>query len=219
LKPAIKKAFKILNYLVMTLVVLFVLMVAIVNLPAVHKVITRKANQVFADAGIPVHVGKFTLLINGKIGIGDVEIISTGRDTIVYAGNASVNFRPFPLLFKRFEIESIHLDNVIVALKSDEKTGKLNLLSVFSSGAQQNENSKKNIQTEKNEPWEISLKTAVLKNIRFSYFDQQGGISFVQSLKKAQFTFNEFSILNKTIKADKITLEEPDGRVGIWSSE
>lgn len=219
MKPILKKVFIILNYLALLLVLLFVLVVAVVNLPVVHKVITQKANQVLADAGIPLKAGKFTLLISGKIGIEDVEIIAPGNDTIVFAGKAGINFRPLPLLFKRVEIENISLDNVIVAIKSDEKTGKLNLLSVFSKGAGQNENANNNEKTDKRKPWEISLSNAVLKNIRFSYFDQQGGISIVQNLKKAELSFNEFSILRQTIKADKITLEEPDGMVGIWSSE
>ncbi len=219
LKPAVKKAFKILNYLVLTLVLLFVLLVAIINLPAVHKVITSKANQVLADAGIPVHIGKFTLLINGKIGIENVEIIATGSDTIIYAGNASVNFRPLPLLFKRVEIESIYLDKVVVDIKSDEKTGELNLVSVFSTDSNPKKVTKDTTKTAAGKPWEISLKNVILKNIRFSYFDQQGGISIVQNLKKAQFSFSTFSLLNQTIIADKITLDEPDGMVGIWASE
>ena len=113
MKPVIKKAFKILNYLALSLVLLFVLLVAIVNLPVVHKVITSKANQVLADAGIPVHIGKFTLLINGKIGIEEVEIIAAGKDTMVYAGNASINFRPLPLLFKKLEKERRKIKEIL----------------------------------------------------------------------------------------------------------
>ena len=41
----------------------------------------------------------------------------------------------------------------------------------------------------------------------------------VQNLKKAQLSFSSFSLLNQTILADEITLEEPVGMVGIWSSE
>ncbi len=219
MKPAIKKTFRILNYLVFSLVLLFVLLVAIVNLPAVHKVITRKANQVLADAGIPVHIGKLTLLINGKIGIEEVEVIAAGNDTIVYAGDASINLRPLPLLFKRVKIESIKLDNVVVDIYSDEKTGELNLVSVFSNDSNPKEIPNDTTQTATGKPWEISLKNVVLKNIRFKYFDRQGGISIVQNLKKAQFSFSMFSLLNQTIIADKITLEEPDGMVKIWSSE
>ena len=219
MKPAIKKAFKILNYLALSLVLLFVLLVAIVNLPVVHKVITSKANQVLADAGIPVHIGKFTLLINGKIGIEEVEIIAARNDTIMYAGSTSVNFRLLPLLFKKLEIESLYLEKVVVDIQSDEKTGELNLISVFSTDSDPKESTQDTTQTAVGKPWEISFKKVVLENIRFRYFDQQGGISIVQNLKKAELSFSEFSILNQTIKADKITLEEPDGMVGIWSSE
>ena len=75
------------------------------------NIIDKKTNTILAEKGIPVHVGKITLLINGKIGLKQLEIISTKTDTIIYAGKASVDIRPLPLLKKRVIVKNINLEN------------------------------------------------------------------------------------------------------------
>jgi len=99
--PKVKVALNIVKYLIGSLVLLFLLLVAAVNLPFVHTLITKKTNTILAEKGLPIHVGKITLLLNGKIGLDQLEIIRSDTDTILFAGKASVEMRPLQLLKKQ----------------------------------------------------------------------------------------------------------------------
>ena len=125
----LKKAFHILKILCLYLALLFFLLVGAVNLPFVHSSITKKANNIFHEKGLPLHIGKITLLISGKIGLEQAEIITGSSDTILYAGNVNIAFRPLPLLFKRVVIKELTLNDAVVNLLTDSITGKLTLLS------------------------------------------------------------------------------------------
>ena len=98
LQISLKKAFQILKILCLYLVLFFFLLVGTVNLPFVHRSLTKKANSIFYDKGLPLHIGKVTLLVSGKIGIEKVEIITGSSDTILYAGSIRIAVNPVKLL-------------------------------------------------------------------------------------------------------------------------
>ena len=78
-----------------------------------------------------MHIGKVSLLVSGKIGIQQAEIITGGNDTIFYAGQVKVAFRPLPLLLRRVVIKDVSLHDAVVNLMKDSITGKLNCLSQY----------------------------------------------------------------------------------------
>jgi hypothetical protein len=64
------------KYLFLSLIVLFILVVAGVNLPFSQRLITGKVNGLFQRNGIPARVEKITLLINGKVGTDRLQLIN-----------------------------------------------------------------------------------------------------------------------------------------------
>jgi uncharacterized protein involved in outer membrane biogenesis len=199
---------------------LILLIIGAVNLPFVHTFLTKKTNTILAEKGIPIHVGKLTLLINGKIGLKQLEIISNNSDTIIYAGKASVDVRPLPLLKKRVVVRNINLENVVANIIFDEQTGELNIISLISKNESDETIVLKDTTTttQAGVNWEIQVGDIELKNIRFIYSDTQSGILVEQNLEKAKIKFDYFSLLNEQIDVENIEITKPEGMVAIWET-
>ena len=210
----LKKAFRILKILCLYLALLFFLLVGAVNLPFVHRSLTKKANEIFHEKGLPLHIGKVNLLISGKIGLQQAEIISGGSDTVVYAGKVNIAFRPIPLLFKRIVIKDLILNEAIVNLLTDTITGKLTLLSYLPVADKSAGKKKKTKNT-----WEINVDAMHLKNFRFLYNDPRKGILIQQNLDKADLIFDNFSLLQKSISVNYLRLEKANGKIDLTKTE
>ena len=98
---------KVVKFLLLFLAILFVLVLAGVNLPVSQRFITEKANGFFHERSLPVQVGGVTLLVNGKIGLSQVQIIKNSGDTVVFAGQIRSSVRILPLIFKKLKVKSI----------------------------------------------------------------------------------------------------------------
>ncbi|MBK6284778.1 MAG: hypothetical protein IPF54_21025 [Draconibacterium sp.] len=215
MSPRIKKAIKILKYLLLSVVLLFLLLVGAINLPFVHKALTKKVNTVLSEKNIPVNIGKITLLLNGKIGVNELSIITPPNDTVIYAGKVRVDLGILPLLSKKIVIRQLILNDAVVNIETDTLTGKMNIISVFNpSGTTTPEPETEAADSEN--PWDFEANSILLKNIRVSYNDPVNGISVTEKLAKAEIDFDTFSLTEKRIEAGKISIEKSAGTVAIW---
>ncbi len=197
--------------------ILFLLMVGIVNLPFAHTYITNKTNSVLNKNGIPLHVGKISLLLNGKIGLKEVRMIQPQGDTIIYAGEIRIFVNPVPLFSKKIEVVSLNLKDVTVNLLTDSITGNLNIISAFNPSGKKAD--KKIEQTAKSEtPWEIEAKSIHLKNVRFLFESHDAGIMISEKLAKAKIDFDTFSILKKQIDIGKLEIDNSSGELVLWEN-
>lgn len=219
MSPKLKAVLHIFRYLFFSLVLIFLLLVAAVNLPFVHTFITKKANTILSEKGYPIKIGKVTLLLNGKIGVSHLEIIQSGSDTIVYAGNASIDIYPFPLFSKKFIVKSIRLSDVVTNILTDSVTGEINVISVFNqAGGKQSEPEKATVNPENNKPWEVQIESIILKKIKVLYSDPAAGILVRQKLERAEIDFDNFSVLKKEIDAGVVKIDQPVGMVSVWET-
>jgi len=125
----IVKVFKI---ILLSLAILFASVLAAVNLPVSQRLITEKANGFFRDRNLPVQVDRIALLVNGKIGLSQVQIIKNSGDTVVFAGQIRSSIRFIPLIFKKLKVKSITLSDALVKITSDSLTGSPDIVSMFS---------------------------------------------------------------------------------------
>ena len=206
---------KVVKYFFIFLAILFVLILAGVNLPVSQRVITQKANGFFHERNLPVQVGGLTLLVNGKVGLSQVQIIKSTGDTVVFAGQIRSSVRIFPLIFKKLKVKSITIRDALVNISADSVTGSPDLVSMFS---QMSNTQGKDTIKKSGKKWDISVKTVNLKNIRFSYDNPFKGIRISQSVGKLSVRFDEFSLVNKQLYIASIELEKAHGGVSIRKS-
>ncbi len=218
MSPKLIKVFRVFQTLIISVALIFVLLVGAVNLPFVHTFLTSQTNHFLSKKEIPLHIGKISLLLNGKIGISEIEIIETGNDTVIYAGFASVDVKPFPLFSKRVIVNKLNLSNVVAHLATNDSTGQLNIISVFTAGKNTPDTPEKDT-AQTASSWEINVKEVVANNISFKYDDKPGGILVELKLEKAKIEFSSFSLLNKQIDIAEVKLDTPVGKVAIWQTE
>jgi len=196
------RLFKIFRYTILTLAALFILLLLAVNLPPGQRFITSKVNNFFRDNNIPAQVDKITLLLNGKIGLKELQVIQNSKDTILYVRNLRVALNPISLIFKKIKVGSLSLNHAVFNLATDDSTGILNLIALFPSKPGTNDTTEV-----KNKPWDIQVKSVSLKNIRIKYRDVYHGMQLQQSVKDLYVRFSRFSLLGKEIYVAYINLE------------
>ncbi|MBP1668846.1 MAG: hypothetical protein H6Q21_1212, partial [Bacteroidetes bacterium] len=207
------RLFRFLRAFLLSLVILFTLVFLGINLPFSQRFITAKANRIFQDKGLPVNIEKATILVNGKINLSKVRILTDDRDTIVFVQRIRIAVRPFSLLFKKVKVINVLVEDAVVNLNKDSLTGKLNLVSLFSPGKSTQEIKKK-----PKKKWDINAETANLENIRFSYTDESHGIQIRQSVGKIHIGFDKFSLINRQMYAAFLDMEEVHGGVTLKPS-
>ena len=207
------RLFRFLRAFILSVVILIALFLLGINLPVSQRLIISKANRIFQDKGLPVSVDKATILVTGKIGLNGVRIITGGRDTIVFVQQIRVAVRPLPLLFKKVIVRNVVVGDAVVNLSKDNRTGKLNLISLFSPGKANPEIKKK-----PQKKWDINIEAANLKNIRFSYYDESNGIQIRQSVGKIRVGFDKFSLISRQLVAAYVTLEKVHGGITLRES-
>lgn len=190
------------------------MLVGAINLPFVHRGITKKANNIFHEKGLPLHIGKVTLLLSGKIAVKQAEIITEENDTIVYAGEVNIAFRPIPLLFKRIVVKDLTIHDAVVNLLTDSITGKLTLLTYLPVSGKSDTKNKK-----EGKPWDIDADAIHLRNIRFLYSSPLNGMLIQQNLFKADLLIDNFSLLQKSISVNFLKLEKVNGKIELNTKE
>lgn len=213
----LKKVVRILKYLFLLLVLLFLLVVGAVNLPFIHELVTQKTNTFLTQKGIPVNIGKITLLINGKIGIKELAMIVPPNDTIIYAAKINVDLSLLPLLSKKIVVNEVVLADAVVNILTDTVTDRLQVVSAFNPSGK--ELPKSEVGAIKRKPWDIVAQSVLLKNIKFIYSDPENGILIKENLGKAEIEFDNFSILKKQIDVGRIKIDKPVGMLAIWEGD
>jgi translocation and assembly module TamB len=202
------------KYLFFCLLLLLVIILGGVNLPFARRFITEKANSVFFEKKIPVHVGKIKILITGRLGLSEVQIIKNQGDTIVYAGGIKVSVRILPLIFHKVKITGVTINNATVNIRTDPESGELNIISIFSPG-----NKPSAPDTRKGKKWDISIGSVYLSNVRFSMNDSINGIHIYQTVKELTVTLEKFSLAGRQIFASYISIKDAGGGIVLDDSD
>ncbi len=127
----LKRIITFFKYFFLSLAILFILIVAGINLPLSQRLITENVNRLLLSKGIPASVDKLTLLINGKVGADNLEMLGAGGDTVIYAGKVRVSARVVPLIFGNVKVSSISISDAVVHIKMDPETGKPDFLALL----------------------------------------------------------------------------------------
>jgi uncharacterized protein involved in outer membrane biogenesis len=213
--PFIKKAIRIVIYLFLVLILFLLLIVGSANLPAVHKAITKKTNTILLEKGIPVHIGKITLLLNGKIGVNELAMINPPNDTIIYIEKLGIDLNPLPLLSNKISINDVILNDAVVNILTDTITDELQIISAINPSGKGQKKPQADSSKLKN-PWDIDLRTVRLKNIRFIYSDPNGGILLKEKLHEAKIDLDKLSLSNNRVDLKSIEIDKSHGIMSVW---
>ena len=204
----------VVKYLILSLVLLFIFILAAVNLPFSQRIITGKANDFFSSRELPVSVEKISLLVTGRVGLRHPQITASSGDTLLYADQISIAVRITPLLFKKLKIKAATITDATVALTRDSVTGSIDLISLFSSGSKTPDP-----KPGSGSKWQIEAESVTLKNVRFSYDDERGGLKVWQSVGRLFVKLDRLSLQDKSIDIVEVDLESVFGGVDLGNQK
>ncbi len=117
----VKKSLKILAWTVGSIIGLFLLLVLLVQVPAVQNKIKDKAVR-YLEGKIhtPVRIGRVEIGLPKKIILKDVYFQSQSGDTLLAGEKIAVDISLFKLFDDEVEINSIHLKNMTANVKRDK---------------------------------------------------------------------------------------------------
>jgi hypothetical protein len=206
MQAVIRKTLKAILWVALSFVLLFLIVAIIIQIPAVQTRIVHYATSMVSDkTHTKVELKRISISFPKSVVVEGLYLEDLRRDTLVYAGKATVNVSLFALLSNQIDISSLGLEDATVKLYSSATDPLFNynfLLTAFSDTTLQAKTP-----NEPTQPWTFSLGDVSLKNVRFTYRDVYAGISVFASLKDSKFSVKTFDPEKSVYQFNRLTAE------------
>ncbi len=154
-----------------------------------------------------VSVDRVSLGIFNRVIFEDFYLEDLAGDTLVYAGNLRVNHSGlYFLLFKKFNLETLTLENASISIsrKKGEAVNNLHFVLTYFGLDQPKERDKAK------RPVQLNLRHFFLNNVRMVISDEVKGALYDFHLAGATAHFDVFNLQNKLIEVSTIDIRQPD---------
>lgn len=175
----------------------------IINLTPFQNFLAKKiAATLSQNLHTKVDVRHVDFSLFNKMVIEGIIVEDHKKDTLLYAGTASVNITDWFFFKDKATLKYIGLKDAIINLNRTDSVWNYQFLSdYFSSPKNPNAKPSKNI--------EIDFKKLELENVRFNQIDKWVGKDLLVSVKKMDVNADTIDFSNKKIAFNSITLDNP----------
>ncbi|NTW25521.1 MAG: hypothetical protein HGA37_12555 [Lentimicrobium sp.] len=202
-----KKISKVILWITLGFVVLFILIAALIQVPAIQNKITGYAvGFVSSKTHTRVELERISISFPKSVVIKGLFLEDIQKDTLLYAGEVKVNIGMLALLKNKIDVNSFALENAVINLRRTEADSLFNfnfLLTAFSDTASQ-----KAVEPEKSSKWVITVDKVGMENIRFLFDDQYGGTYAALNMKQLKLTMDRIDLANSIFNIDEVTIEQ-----------
>jgi translocation and assembly module TamB len=206
----LKKTLKVILWVIIGFVILFVAIAVLIQIPAVQNRIVQKATSfVSSKTNTRIEINKISISFPKAIVIQGLFLEDTKQDTLLYAGKAKINIALYGLLSSRIAISSFVLEDAIINLYSTKTDSLFNynfLITAFSNTNGQ-VNPDEEIDQETFSKWTFNLDNVVLRNVRFTYNDEYSGIGVFAAALQSEISLNEINPKKSIYSFDEILME------------
>lgn len=201
-----KKALKIIMWVFISIVLIFILVALLIQIPAIQTRIVQYATSYISDkTNTKVEIEKVSIAFPKSVVIESLYMEDLNRDTLLYAGRTKVNIAFSDLLKDKITVNSFSFKDVNINLHNAEADSVFNynfLLTAFGDT------------TVKVEPdtvaasaWTFSLKEVNMENIRLRYNDQFGGMDVKASLQNLELDMEDLDLEESIYSIDNLLVE------------
>ena len=204
MKKALRFIWKLIKWLLVTVISLFLLVAIIVHLPPVQDFILSKSTEFFNDkTGGYLTIEEIDLRLPYYLQLEEIHLSDPHSQKVASIGNIEVSLGWRKLLSKTISIDDIFLKDVDANLNAGSE-GVWNyqfIVDGFSSS------SPDTVPVDSSSPkWDISVSQLRLKNIQLDYKNAQSADTLELSLGKLYTNFQHVSVNEQVFLADKIEL-------------
>jgi len=206
LKIYIGKTFKVLAWMILSFVLVFILIAVLIQIPAIQIKIVRYATSFVSNkTHTKVEIKHVSISFPKSVVIEGLYLEDLKKDTLLYAGKAKVNMALYDLFHNKIAISSFALEEATVRLYSTKTDPLFNynfLLTAFSDTTVQVK-----ADTLKVSKWKFSINNVSLTNVRFIYDDEFAGMNVFAKLKNSEFTVDKLDPGKSIYQFDKLSLD------------
>ena len=198
----------------MAIIVVFlvVLIIVLIQIPAIQNKMVHYATSIVSNKTLTrVEIEKIRISFPKSVVIEGLYLEDIKKDTLLYAGKVKINIALFGLFSKKISISSAVLEDVNLNLERAGADSLFNfnfLLTAFADTASQ-----KKIKPESKSKWTFSTDQVSLKNIRFQFDDEHGGINITAALGKLKLGMDKIDFAKSIYRIDKLLIDSLNGNI------
>ncbi|MDO9186468.1 MAG: translocation/assembly module TamB domain-containing protein [Bacteroidia bacterium] len=214
----LKKIFKLILWVVISVVLLFILVAVLIQIPAIQTKIVNAATSFISDkTHTRVELKKINISFPKSVVIEGLYLEDIKKDTLLYVGELKVNIAFKDLINKKINISSLALEEVNLNVNRIETDTLFNysfLITAFSDTTKVEK-----VEPEKKSTWAFGLDNVNLKNIRLHYDDAYGGMNAAIDLKHLNLKMDKIDLAQSIYSIDELLVESLTTNVLIKKSE
>jgi len=216
--PLLKKILKVILWIAGVLVLLFVIIALIIQIPAVQNKIVHSATGFISDkTHTRVEIRNVSISFPKSVVVEGLYLEDLKKDTLIYAGKIKVNLSLYNLIFSKINVNDIALQDLNLNAYSTKTDSLFNynfLLTAFADTTKQNTAKPKTPSK-----WTFSIDKVNLENIRLRYDDAYGGTRVTATLGKLRLKVNELNLPKSIYGIDDLLVEKLQADVQLTPSQ
>jgi hypothetical protein len=205
-----KKILKVILWVIASLVLLFIIVAVLIQIPAIqNKIVNTATSFVSNKTHTRVEIEKIKISFPKAVVIQGLFLEDASEDTLVYAGKAKINIAIYQLLASKISISSFTLEDATINLYTTQTDSLFNynfLITAFSDTTARNLPDTV-VDNETASKWSFHLNNLALKNVRFTFNDQYGGIGVFVVSEKSEISVDEFDPAKSIFSFDKMLMD------------
>jgi hypothetical protein len=202
----LKKPLKVMLWVALSFVLLFIMIAGLIQIPAIQTKITGYAiSFVSSKTHTAVNVKNISIAFPKSVVIEGLFVEDIKKDTLLFAEKIKVNIAIKDLLNNEIHLSSIALEEVDLFLNRTKKDSLFNfnfLLTAFSDTAKRTK-----VDNSAKSKWTFNVDNVGLKNIRFRFDDEFGGITAAINLRHLTLKMDQIDLAKSIYRIDNLIVE------------
>ena len=190
-KRLLIKSAKIIGWIALSVIVLLLLLVGLIQIPAVqNKIVQKTVTELKQKLGTTVSLSRITIKFPKRLVIEDLYVEDQSGDTLLFAGNLSINTDLFALLKNKIQLNDVSLENWRVAISRPQANKKFNYEFILASFTSEPPAVPDTTQT----PWTFDVGVVSLEDVLVSYHDMRLGNEIDANIGKLEVDVEELDL-------------------------
>ena len=211
-KTIIKKTLKAILWAVVILVLLFLIIAALIQIPAIqNKIVHFAATYISNKTHTRVEIKNISISFPKSVEIEGLFLEDTQKDTLLFADKAKINIALYDLISSKIAISTFALENANINLYSTETDSLFNYNFLLKAFGDTTTTTK--INPKSASKWTFSISKVSLKNIRLRYDDVFGGTSVTADLRDLELKMDKIDIVKSIYSIYELLVESLNANV------
>ncbi|HYG17538.1 MAG TPA: translocation/assembly module TamB domain-containing protein [Ohtaekwangia sp.] len=208
--PILVKALKVIGWTVLSVIMLLLLVAVAVQIPAVQQEIKNRAITFLREKiKTEVRLDHISIAFPKKIVLTGLYLEDQSADTLLYAGELSIDTDLFGLTKRRIELNDISFEQLRGFVSRSSRDSAFNfdyIINAFN-------DTTASVPDTTAAPWEFSIGDVSLDNARLVYVDELDGNDIALTVGSLSIDGDEFDLSRSVIHVDGVVLSDVNARV------